>query len=200
MGIANAQTENTWDFDSLDSGTLPENWELAETNGKGRLATWEVTSEDDNKFFAITNNRNDKKTSNLAMIKIGAVKNIELSTRIKAGQPGDTAGGGLIWRVIDENHYYLARWDPIGKTCRLYLIIGGESSLLESVRLDADTDTWHQLEVTHNEETIEILFDSEPILEFEDNQLDLPGWVGLWAPGDALPSFDDITVYTEGEE
>ena len=197
IGIAYAEYENNWNFDKLDSGSVPENWEIAETNGKGRVATWEVISKDDNKVFGIINNRNSSKTSNLAMIKIDAVKNIEMSTRIHAGQPGDSAGGGLIWRVIDKDHYYLARWDPIAKTCRLYLTIGGEFSLLESVRLDADTNTWHQFEVIHYEETIEIVFDGNTVLEFEDNQLDLPGWIGLWAPGDALPSFDDVTFYTE---
>jgi hypothetical protein len=194
-----AESQSTWNFDELESGTKPKNWELAETNGKGTAAIWEITERDENKVFAITKNRNSGNTASLAMIKVGAVKNVELSTRIKAGTPGDDAGGGMIWRVIDENHYYLARWDPIGKTCRLYLTIGGEASLLESVRVDADTGTWHQFDVAHNEETIEILFDGESVLEFEDNTLDLPGWIGLWAPGDAMPAFDDITFYTEDD-
>ena len=198
--VAYAELQENWDFDKLKAGKLPNNWELAETNGKGKMAVWEVTDdEDENKVLSITNNSNSNKTASLAMIKIGAVKHIELGARIKAGSPGDSAGGGLIWRVIDVNHYYLARWDPIGKTCRLYLTIGGEASLLESVRLDADTDEWHQFDVVHNEGIIEIVFDGDPVLEFEDNQLDLPGWVGLWAPGDALPSFDDVTVYTEDD-
>ena len=197
--LAYAELQNTWNFDEMELGTKPENWELAETNGKGKMAIWEVAESDNNKVFAITNNRNSGNTVSLAIIKIDAVKNVEFSTRIKAGTPGNDAGGGLIWRAIDENHYYLARWDPIGKTCRLYLIIGGEASLLESARVDADTDMWHQFDVVHTEETIEILFEGESVLEFEDNSLDLPGWIGLCASGDAMPAFDDITFYTEDD-
>ncbi len=200
-----AQTQYTWDFEQSETGTLPEKWEPAETRGKGALVSWAISTEDDinNKILAISSNDNSGEMANLMLIKQGAFKNVELSTHIKAGQANAASGGGLIWRVVDENHYYLAQWNPGAENFRLYLYIGGKPSLLESVALHADPKEWHQIAISHNEETIEISFDNESILSFKDNKLDLPGWFGLWAPGSAVPAFDNVNFYSTeiiGEE
>jgi len=42
-----AGMQQTWSFDDLESGHLPDNWEAAETNGKGAHATWEVLTNPD---------------------------------------------------------------------------------------------------------------------------------------------------------
>lgn len=196
-----AETQQTWSFEEFKVGTLPENWEKAETKGKGSLATWEVqkdeTSQIGKTVLTITNNPNRGEMGNLLIGKMGVYKNIEFSTKIKASTIGKDAGGGVIWRVIDEKHYYLAQWIATSNNLRLYVFINGKPSLLESVSIEADPETWHQLDVVHHDEAIEILFDNESKIAVEDKQLDFKGWVGLWAQGGALPSFDDVILYSE---
>lgn len=200
-----AETEQTWSFEQDKAGKLPSKWKIAETKGKGVHAIWEVHEDDTNgpgkKVLAITNNTNRGDMGNLLIQEESVFKEIELSTRVKATTSGKNAGGGLIWRVVDENHYYLAQWNAASNNLRLYVYIGGKPSLLESVSVEGDPKAWHHIEVSHIENMIEVLFDSEPKISVEDKQLDFKGNFGLWAQGDALPAFDDITLYSEeGEE
>ena len=196
-----AESQQNWSFEDLKTGTVPENWESAETKGKGQKAIWETKADDSNapgkKVLAITNNTNRGDIGNLLFIKHGVFQNVEFSTKVKAGAIGQDAGGGVVWRAIDENHYYSAQWNASANTLRLYVYIGGKPSLLESVSVEADPDAWHQIDIVHNEESIEISFDSEPKISVEDKQLDFKGWIGLWAQGSATPLFDDVTFYSE---
>jgi hypothetical protein len=201
VGSVWAETQQTWSFEELESGSLPENCEATETDGKGQKALWEVqedaTSKLENKCLAITNNTNRGEMANILMIKNGVYKNIEFSTKIKTGTGGKNAGGGIIWRAADENHYYLAQWNATSTSLRLYVYIGGKSSLLESTSVEAASEPWQQIDVIHHDETIEILFNGESKISIEDKQLDFKGWVGLWAQGSAMPSFDDVNLYSD---
>ncbi|MCZ6636245.1 MAG: hypothetical protein O7G87_22845 [bacterium] len=205
--LLGAEIQQFWYFDQLEGGTLPEGWERAETKGEHNPATWEIVEKGKDapsakNVVAITYNTNDAKTSNLLLAKQQALKNVELSVQIHAGEGLGQSGGGLIWRVIDENHYYLAYWNARENHVRLSLVIGGKQSLIESINVEADTEEWHLLEVIHTEESLQILFDSESLIDAEEKKVDLPGWVGLWAPGDAMPWFDNMLIYSdeEGEE
>lgn len=201
FGTAQSETQQLWSFDDTKTGTKPDNWEPAETNGKGSLADWEVTQDESltlgKGVLSVTNNPNRGDVSNLLLNKHGVFRNIELSVKIKPTSIGTDAGGGLVWRAVDENHYYQAQWNAASKNLRLYVYIGGKPSLLESVSVDAKPNTWHQIDVVHYEETIDVMFDNESKISVEDKQLDFKGWVGLCAPGSATPSFDDVTFYTE---
>lgn len=198
-----AETQQTWSFEDLKTGTLPQDWDVAKTKSKNTQAKWEIVEDETSpmgkKVISLIDNPNRGETANILMIKNGVFQNVELSAKIKAGAIGTDTGGGIIWRAIDENHYYLAHWNAESNHLRLYVYIGGKPSLLESVSIEADPDTWHLIEVTHHEETIDILFDSESKMTIEDNQLMFKGWVGLWAQGSATPSFDDVNFYTEEE-
>jgi hypothetical protein len=202
VSTSGAETQQNWTFEELKAGDLPENWEKMETNGKDAPAHWEVREDDtytrslNKNVLSITNNPNRGEMGNLLVTKVGVFKNIEVSTKIKPGTIGKDAGGGLIWRIIDNKHYYLAQWNATSNSLRLYVYINGKPSLLESVSIEADLDTWHQMDVIHNEEEIEILFDNESKIAVQDKQLDFKGWIGLWAQGSALPSFDDVILYS----
>lgn len=197
----NAETQLTWAFEEANIGSMPENWEVSETNGKNALADWEVKQDDSvamgKKVLTIANNPNKGDMGNILIYKQDVFKNVELSAKIKADGTTQDSGGGILWRVVDEDHYYLAQWNSSTNHLRLYVYIGGKPSLLESVPLEADPDTWHQIDVVHYEESIEVLFDNESKIALEDKQLDFKGWIGLWAQGGGTPSFDDVIFYSE---
>jgi len=203
VGTTKAEIQQNWTFEELKVGDLPEKWEVMETNGKNTPALWEVQKDDTDErslskyILSVTNNPNRGEMGNLLVAKVGVFKNIELSTKMRSSAIGKDAGGGLIWRVIDKKHYYLAQWNATSNNLRLYVYINGKPSLLESVSVEADPETWHQLDVIHNEEEIEILFDNESKISVQDKQLDFKGWIGLWAQGSALPAFDDVILYSQ---
>jgi hypothetical protein len=72
--------------------------------------------------------------------------------------------------------------------------------MLESVSITSDSNAWHKIDVIHHGEGIEVLFDDESRISVEDNQLDFKGWIGLWAQGSAMPTFDDVNFYTDDDE
>ena len=132
--LLGAEIQQSWYFDQLEGGTLPEGWERAETKGEHNPATWEIVEKGKDasspkNVIAITYNTNDAKTSNLLLAKQQALKSVELSVQIHAGEGLGQAGGGLIWRVVDENHYYLAYWNARENHVRLSLVISGKASL-----------------------------------------------------------------------
>ncbi|MBT3604665.1 MAG: hypothetical protein HN521_16525, partial [Candidatus Latescibacteria bacterium] len=57
-----AESDQTWSFEQEKAGKLPPNWKVAETQGNGVNAIWEVDKNDTNgpgkHVLAITNNTN----------------------------------------------------------------------------------------------------------------------------------------------
>ncbi len=52
----------------------------------------------------------------------------EIEVSLKAGTGRVDRGGGVIWRAIDKDNYYISRWNPLEDNFRIYYVKAGRLS------------------------------------------------------------------------
>jgi hypothetical protein len=193
-----AKEARTWTFDDAVAGQVPAGFRLTEAGGTGTPATWAVVADpsapSQPHAFGITESKNTKKTYNIALVEGTRYGDVDLQVMVKAGTGELNQGGGVIWRVLDTENYYIARWDPIEDNAYLYIVRGGVRTALAKLDIELDTEVWHTLRVVAEGARIELFIDDKPMLTAQNAELTEPGMIGLWTKSDAATLFDDLSV------
>jgi len=185
-----------WLFEKNEVGSVPKGWNVAETKGKGKTATWKVISGgyESDKAVAITKNKNSGKTYNLLIAGETNYKDLGIGVMVKAMTGKQDQGGGPIWRAKDADNYYIARWNPLEDNLRVYYVKGGKRVQLASADIKTDVSKWHEVYVEHVGNKIMVEFDGEEVIVVEDSTFTEAGMVGLWTKADSATAFDDVEV------
>ncbi|MEI7685815.1 MAG: family 16 glycoside hydrolase [Planctomycetota bacterium] len=184
-----------WDFEDATVGKLPKGWSAAKT-GDGEGSVWKVvedkTAPKGSKVLAQTA-ESPGSLFNLCVADDTAFKDVELSVSFKAVKGKIDQGGGLVWRYLDANNYYVARMNPLEDNFRLFKVVNGKRSQIASKDgLEIPAGTWHTMSVTMKGDQIECALDGKKYLEARDGTFTKSGWVGLWTKADAQTFFDDL--------
>ncbi|GAB4139078.1 MAG: hypothetical protein Fur0037_05140 [Planctomycetota bacterium] len=117
-------------FDDLAPGDLPDGFVVDATRGGGPLATWSVARAGDApsapnvlSLIRVEHGRGD--TFNLCWNPGIPFGDGEISLRLRATGGEEDQGGGVIWRALDRDHYYVTRLNPLEGNLRLYFVEGG---------------------------------------------------------------------------
>lgn len=190
-----------WLFDTDDLGNVPCGWKVAETGSVGKTAQWQVIRDDtaasQKRIVAVTKTENSGHTFNLLIAEQTHYKDLEVEVNVKAISGKEDQGGGPIWRAIDADNYYIARWNPLENNFRIYYVKDGSRKELASANIDAAADLWHEIEIVHVGNRIIAEFDDKKLLDIEDATFTEAGKVGLWTKADAATAFDDFEVEKE---
>jgi hypothetical protein len=183
-------------FDSQNAGSVPVGWKVAETAGKGKPGNWQVKADpaapSAPNVLALTETLNTGNTMNLLIAGSQKLKDLELEVKVKVISGKMNQGSGVIWRVIDANNYYWARWTGISNNFRVYCIKDGNAKRLANVNLAADPEKWHTIKVTHRGDKIVASLDDNQLIEVSDTTLEAAGMVGVGTKADAAAAFDDF--------
>jgi hypothetical protein len=187
-----------WTFDKEPAGTLPPDWLIRENHPTKELAHWTIEPDADatskpNVLNIRTANGNA--TYNLALVPKAVYKDLNLSVKIRGNTGADDQGGGLIWRAKDENNYYVCRINPIENNYRVYKVIDGKRTLLQSVDFETPAGQWFTLRVRMKGNEIACYCDGRKWLEIKDDTFKDAGMIGLWTKADAGSSFDNLQTY-----
>lgn len=179
-----------WTF---ESGKVPQSWRIAETNSTDTQAQWGVVEDkaDGNHWFAITKTENKRSTYNLAIFEEAKFKDVRIQVIVKAGTGIEDQGGGPIWRAIDENNYYIARWNPLEDNFRVYYVKDSVRKQLDSLDVKLDHKKPHIIFISMVGTTINAMVDDH-LLTLEDDTFAKAGKIGLWSKADAATWFDDL--------
>jgi hypothetical protein len=190
-------------FNTKESNSLPKNWKTAETAGTGTPATWEIVTDDSTpnppQVIAVTKSDNSGHTFNLLIAEETSYQDAEVEVKVKALNGVEDQGGGPIWRALDENNYYICRWNPLENNFRVYTVKEGKRSQIGSASIKADADMWHEIEIEHRGTKIIAKFDDETLISLDDKTFQNAGMVGLWTKADATTAFDDFEVEVVGD-
>ena len=182
--IANGR-DTTITFKNTEAGKLPEGW-------SSETSTWSVVNEDEN--AALQMNKNGGKDFNIAVLKYHSYNNIELEARIKAISGEEDQGGGLVWRYMDSQNYYVVRANPLEHNIRLYKVVNGNRKQMKSNDITTQTDEWFTIKVKTVNENIECFLNGEKMLTASDETFPGAGLVGFWSKADAVSIFDDLKI------
>jgi 3-keto-disaccharide hydrolase len=185
-------------FAKADAGKLPAGWTAAKT-GTGEGSVWKVTAQETapgKTGHALTQSAaSPAKMFNLCLLEKSAFSDGELSVQVKANEGSTDQGGGLLWRAVDANNYYVCRYNPLEQNYRLYKIVDGvRTQLATKDKLEVPDGKWFTVAVRHTGNKIECLLNGTLHLEVKDDTFAKPGKVGLWTKADAITSFDLLLI------
>jgi len=119
----------------------------------------------------------------------------KINIAFKANAGRIDQGGGIMWRVQDNDNYYVARFNPLEDNFRFYIVHDGMRSELASADVKLSKG-WHTMTIEQKGDTFKGYLDDKPYLEYKDNRLNKVGSVGVWTKADAQTSFDDLKIDT----
>ncbi|MBK6625981.1 MAG: hypothetical protein IPJ87_00995 [Flavobacteriales bacterium] len=161
--------------------------------GKAGVDDWAVERDGNNQVVA-QRARNRGMHFNLLTHDSISASDVVLSVRVKAIDGEEDQGGGVIWRMLDADNYYIARFNPLEDNLRLYRVVKGDREQLASVGVSVVAGSWWTLEVRMKGDRIECAIDGRTLIETDDATFSMPGHVGLWTKADARTWFDDLSV------
>lgn len=177
-------TSQSWDFETDTPGKLPAGF----TTPTG---AWSIATDGPNKALEQTA-RSDDAIFNLALVEKHRFSDVDLRVKFRAVGGKVDQGGGVVWRARDHRNYYVARYNPLEDNFRVYKVVDGKRSQLQSAETPGK-EGWHLLQVTMQGTQIRCLLDGEQLLGVEDATF-TSGTIGLWTKADAQTQFDDLTV------
>ena len=177
--------DTTITFEAKDKSKLPSTWS-AETS------KWETASDDANTVLKMVSNEGS--AFNIAVVKNLYYQNLELEARVKAMSGSEDQGGGLVWRYLDRNNYYIIRANPLENNIRLYKVVDGKRKQLESKEIKIETGERFTIKVSANKNEIDCYYNGEKIFSSSDDTFPGAGAVGFWSKADAVSLFDDLTI------
>jgi hypothetical protein len=196
LSLAAADGELTWQFDQAEQGRLPEGWLVPEPAGeRGR---WSVVPTDAGRkghgALAQLADSGPNPQFNLCIAEDTRFRDLDLTVEVRAVAGKLDQGGGPVWRLQDENNYYIARWNPLETNFRVYKVVDGKRTQLATADVPADPAAWHTIRIVQRGDRIRCDFDGQTLLEAEDAAFPHSGRIGLWTKADAVTQFDNLSV------
>ncbi len=190
---AAVEAKKMWHFDLDKTGAIPQGF----TNEVGE---WKVVADDSapSKPNVLAQSaKNSGSTFNVTLIGGTKYGDLRLSVRMKAVAGNEDQGGGLVWRAQDAKNYYIMRYNPLEENFRVYKVVNGRRSQLDSADIKAPA-AWHTLDVEMVGSHIQCSFEGKKYLDVKDSTFPDAGNIGLWTKSDAQTHFDDLTVEPAG--
>jgi hypothetical protein len=185
-------------FSKEDLGKVPTGWK-ADKTGNGEGSVWKIVEDDtapSKKGYVLAQTaEGPNNLFNICVLEDSNYKDVELSVSFKPIAGKNDQGGGFVWRYKDNNNYYLARLNPVGKASSfaVYKVENGKRSQFQGKRLaKVPVGEWHTLKIKMTGDQIECYFDGKKELEVNDSTFKAAGKVGLWSKSDAQTHFDDF--------
>jgi hypothetical protein len=182
---AEAGEHHTWTFDKDETGALPKGFAAA-------VGHWRVVEHDDSKVLAQLA-RNPNPVFNVVLIEGPGAQDLDLSVKLRSIAGVNDQGGGLIWRAKDAKNYYVARFNPLENNFRVYTVVDGKRTQLQSAEVTHQGD-WCRLRVTMKGDHIVCYLDGVKLLDICDATFPGPGKIGLWSKSDAQTEFDELKL------
>lgn len=174
-----------WNFESDKPGGLPAGFRTA-------VGDWSVVKDGTNQVLYQRAQSADS-VYNLVIRTDVLYSDFEASVRVKADKGTVDQGGGIVWRLKNGQTYYLARYNPLEDSFRVYKVVDGKRVQLGSTKAPGDNQ-WHVLKVTMNGSAIRCTLDDKYPLEVMDDSIRGSGRLGIWSKSDAQSYFDDLTA------
>jgi hypothetical protein len=185
------------DFDTATLGKMPPGWSEA-TAKSGSVPKWQVLRDGSapTQPYVFARMNDPANHCPLAIFDPLAVRDGDISVRLKPLTGHTDQTGGLVFRYRDANNYYLARANALDNTVALFKVQNGQlSPLCAGVRHPIPANGWSILKVAVRGHRFQVYVNHRRVLETQDETFQNTGKVGLWTKGDAVTYFDDFRVY-----
>lgn len=179
------ESNRQYDFESDPVGQLPRGFRSA-------VGDWSIVT--DGKDHVLAQKAKSADSAFNVIIRTDVLySDLEASLRVKASEGIVDQGGGIVWRLKNGQTYYLARYNPLEDSFRMYKVVDGKRFQLGSVKVPGDSE-WHVIKITMKGNKIRCTLDDKFPMEVEDDSIRGFGRIGIWSKADAQSFFDDLTI------
>lgn len=182
-------------FESETVEKLPLGF-VANATNKAKSIKWNVVDDNGNKVV-VQQAINSGSCYNLLVLDKFSYKDFTVSVKIKAISGEEDQGGGLVWRYIDKDNYYIARYNPLENNLRFYSVVNGSRKQLESVGSAIKQGEWFTMTVEMEENKVTCSLNGEKLIGSTDDAFKSGGFIGFWTKADAVTYFDDLKIQIE---
>jgi hypothetical protein len=198
LGAAAEDQARDFFFGKEDAGKVPTGWK-ADKTGKGEGSVWKVvedpTAPSGKGYVLAQTAEGPNALFNLCVAEGPRHKDVEVLVEFKAMKGKLDQGGGIVWRYQDANNYYIARMNPLESNYRVYKVVDGKRTQLETKEgIRVSLGQWHRLKIKMTGDKIECFLDDQKELTATDTTFPGAGKVGLWTKADAQTYFDAFKV------
>jgi hypothetical protein len=197
-GLMPSLLAETVDFDNTKPGKLPPHWTGALT-GTG-AALWSVALDDSAPSKPNVLKQSGEATYPICIKDDTSLKDGFVEVKFKPLSGKEDQAGGLIWRVQDNDNYYVCRANALENNVTLYKTVAGKRSALDivgrkggyGVKEKVATAQWHTLRVEFKGSHFKASLDGKHLFDVEDGTFAEAGKVGVWTKADSVTIFDDF--------
>jgi hypothetical protein len=186
--------DTIFDFENGTVGKLPFGF-TADATGKAESVKWSVVNDKSNNIVA-QQSINTGSCYNLLILDKFGYQDFIVSVKIKAISGEEDQGGGMVWRYIDKNNYYIARYNPLENNLRFYRVVNGNRKELKSVDSDIKSGEWFTMTIVMKANKITCSLNDIKLIETSDDTFKSAGQIGFWTKADAVTYFDDLKIIT----
>jgi len=191
VGLATAACAETVNFDSAETGKPPSGWAATKT-GKGE-AKWTIEKDDTAPSKPNVLKQSGEATYPVCLKNDTSVKDGFVEVKFKPVSGKEDQAGGVIWRCMDADNYYIARANALEDNVTIYHTVKGKRTEKKRTDMKVASGEWHSLRVDFSGSHFIATFDGKKAIEWEDETFSEAGKVGVWTKADSVTLFDDFS-------
>lgn len=201
--VSGAEQKVTFDQDTV--GQPPAGFTFGHTAKVGAPGKWVVQQEGDGKVLAQIDPDRTGPRFPVAILDQPGVADVDLSVRFRPVSGRGDQAAGLVWRLKDEDNYYIVRANAIENNVVLYKVERGKRTDLPlkgegrtyGKKAPVPSGQWGTLRVVATGPLFEVFLNGSKLYEVEDRTFTQAGKVGVWTKADSVTQFDDLTIVTK---
>ncbi len=221
LGSWNGFTQNSetliWDWNVSETNGVPDGFRNSRTGYEGKKGVWEIIETDTPApvFY-------QEITSELPLQKGRAIQQTSFSsqpnrfpillfedktfgdfkfvTRFQLNGGGFEQMAGVIFRVQDDQNYYIVRASGPGSNLAFYRFIDGlPTEPVLTAEAEFEKNQWYTLSIETLGPQITVRLDGKKILPLITDTTFAQGKIGLWTKADSISSFAETRIDFEPE-
>jgi len=188
-------------FDDAKTGATPSGWTVAITGKSKSVWSVEKAAEAPSPPNALKQAAEVPNGSFPLCVKDDtAIADGHVEVKFKALTGKIDQAGGVVWRYLDANNYYVCRANALEDNVVLYKVHQGKRSSLEIVgrkggyglAAKVPGQKWNTLRVEFKGARFQVSLNGRELFEVDDATFSKPGRIGLWTKADSVILFDDF--------
>src|SRR6266536_4071480 len=184
VGDAASSEPLVWNFDSEPADAIS-------FVGAVFSGTWEVRSEADSPSPPNALCQTGKAQYPGLSLGEWVFSDVVLTARFKPIAGREDQAAGLLFRIQDQDNYYILRANALENNVNFYKYAGGRRGSLKEAKGQVSAGTWQELRVEAVGNRFRGFLNGQQVVEVADDTYQA-GMVGLWTKADSVTCFDDV--------
>ena len=195
--VASAQEQEMVSLASptLKEGAAPDGCRPSLTGGGGP-SVWKVSEQTPSVHGkAIRQTSRESIDARYPLCIVDSVKatDVEIGVDITPLEGRIDQAGGLIFRALDQNNYYIVRANALENNVDLFRTVKGVRRQFAGANAPVASGKPQRLGVRIEGDLIKVFFQKKQLFEARDQTFSGRGAVGLWTKADSLTAFANMT-------